>query len=208
MIYALSWVVVRFLLRVLLRMRVEGAENVPRSGPVIVASNHVSYLDPPVLGTAVWRPGAFMAKEELFRPGLVGWFLRQLGAFPVKRGAVDRAALRQALEALARGRALYIFPEGTRSETGELREPELGVGMIAVRSGAPVVPAYIEGTERALPRGGGFRLAPVRVTYGPPLRFDVPDGRRPGRDEYEAAARRIMAAIAELRDRSRAGRKV
>ena len=200
MIYRLTWLLCRAFFRLFLRWKIRGAGNVPARGPVILASNHVSNLDPPVVAVGIWRPCEFMAKEELFHHPLVGWYLRQLGAFPVKRGTADRASLKHSLETLEAGRALGMFPEGTRSDTGELQEPEIGVGMIVCRSGAPVVPVYVSGTDRAMPKGGGLRLVPISVTYGEPLRFDLPEGAKPGREEYEDAARRIMAAIAALRD--------
>jgi 1-acyl-sn-glycerol-3-phosphate acyltransferase len=200
MIYRAVWLLARLLLHTLFRGRFTGAGNVPKEGPVILASNHLSLLDPPVVAIGVWRPCSFMAKEELFRNRLFGWFIGRLGAFPVKRGSGDRAALKHSFEALEAGKALVMFPEGTRSETGELQEPELGVGMIACRSGAPVVPAYVRGTNRVMPKGGGLRLARITVAYGAPLRFAPPEGRKPGREEYERAAREIMAAIARLRD--------
>lgn len=206
MMYRLVWLIFRFLFRVVFRRRIFGAENIPASGPLIVASNHISSLDPPVVGTGFWRPGVYMAKEELFRNPLVGAFIRSIRAFPVKRGAPDRASLKYALDALARGEALVIFPEGTRSETGELQPPEVGVGMIAYRSGAPVVPAWVHGTDRALPKHGRPGFSRFTVAYGEPLRFETPEGARPGRADYEAAAQRIMEAIAELRDRHSGGR--
>jgi 1-acyl-sn-glycerol-3-phosphate acyltransferase len=167
---------------------------------LIIASNHISSFDPPVVGTGFWRPGVYMAKEELFRNPLIGWFIRSIRAFPVKRGAPDRASLKFALDALAQGEALVIFPEGTRSENGELQVAEVGVGMIAYRSGAPVVPAWVHGTDRALPKHGRPGFARFTVAYGKPLHFEAPEGVRPGRADYEAAANRIMEAIAELRD--------
>jgi 1-acyl-sn-glycerol-3-phosphate acyltransferase len=199
MIYRLTWLLCRFV-GLFFGYRVVGAHHVPKEGAVIVASNHVSNLDPPVVGIGFWRPGTYMAKEELFRNRFFAWFISKLGAFPVKRGAGDRAALKKALEFLEEGRALVMFPEGTRSETGELQPPEMGVAMIAYRSGAPVVPVYVSGTNQVMPKGGGIRRAPVSVTYGEPLRFVAPEGSRPGREEYEAAAQAIMAAIAALRD--------
>lgn len=203
MMYRVAWMFCLALIRVLFRRRTFGAENVPQTGAVILASNHVSVLDPPVVGTGIWRPCAFMAKEELFKNPAVGWFIRRLYAFPVRRGRADRGALKHSLEVLERGMALVMFPEGTRSESGEMQEPEVGVGMIACRSGAPVVPVFVAGTEKVLPKGGGLRFAPISVTYGEPIRFVSTEGKRPGREDYDLAARRIMGAIAQLRDRHR-----
>ena len=114
-----------------------------------------------------------MAKEELFRTPLMRWLLPRWQAFPVQRGAGDLAALKKALQVLAAGEPLVIFPEGTRREAGSPGEAELGVGMIALRSRAPVVPVFISGTEKMLPRGGCLRFAHVRVRYGPAV--DVHD---------------------------------
>lgn len=197
----MAWLLCLALIRVVFRRRTVGAENVPLSGAVILASNHVSVLDPPVVGTGIWRPCAFMAKEELFTNPAVAWFIRRLYAFPVRRGMADRSALKHSLDVLERGMALVMFPEGTRSETGEMQEPETGVGMIACRSGAPVVPVFVAGTEKVLPKGGGMRFARISVTYGEPIRFVSTEGKKPGREEYNLAARRIMAAIAQVRDR-------
>jgi 1-acyl-sn-glycerol-3-phosphate acyltransferase len=201
MIYRLVWWFCQLAFGLVFRRRVLGREHIPARGPVIIASNHISNLDPPVVGTGFWRHAHYMAKEELFRNPLFAWFIRQLHAFPVKRGTADRSSLKYALDVLERGEALVIFPEGTRSDTGELQPLEMGVGMIAYRSGAPVVPAWISGTNRALPKSGGLHLARFLVVYGEPLRFEVPEGVKPGREEYEAAANRIHAAIAALRDR-------
>jgi 1-acyl-sn-glycerol-3-phosphate acyltransferase len=200
MTYRIVWLFCVFFFGLFLRRKVRDRDKVPREGAVILASNHISNLDPPHVGTGIWRPCSFMAKEELFRNKLFGWFIRTLNAFPVKRGTADRASLKKCLELLEQGWALVMFPEGTRSETGELQEPEMGVGMIAYRSGAPVVPAYVWGTDRVMPKGGGLRLARVGVRYGEPLHFAMPEGEKAGREEYEAAAHRIMAAIAALRD--------
>src|SRR5690349_14319145 len=130
MIYRIVWILCAILFQVLLRRRIRGTHNVPKRGPVILASNHASNIDPPVVGTCIWRPCAFMAKEELFENKLFGWFNRNLYAFPVKRGTGDRGALKKALEILESGWPLVMFPEGTRSETGEMMVPELGVAMI------------------------------------------------------------------------------
>lgn len=204
MIYRFTWFIFYALFQVLCRRRITGASHVPAEGPFILASNHVSVLDPPVVGTGIWRRPYYLAKEELFRHPGFNWYIRRLGAFPVKRGAGDRAALKHCLDLLADGKPLVLFPEGTRSQSGELQEPEMGVGMIAYRSGVPVVPAYVWGTNRVLPKSGRPRLAPIGVSYGPPLHFSLPEGQKPTREDYEAASRKIMTEIARLRDEERA----
>jgi 1-acyl-sn-glycerol-3-phosphate acyltransferase len=202
MSYRLLWLFFRVTFRVLFRWEVYGADNVPSEGPVLLASNHISAADPPVVGTGIYRRCAFMAKEELFRFPVIGAFIRHIGAFPVRRGAGDLAALKRAIHILEQGKMLAIFPEGTRSETGELQRAEVGVGMIAYRTGAAVVPVYISGTNRVMPKAGGLRLAKVRVAYGKPLRFvyEGPPGTKPGRADYQEAADVVMREIARLRD--------
>ncbi|MBM3947202.1 MAG: 1-acyl-sn-glycerol-3-phosphate acyltransferase [SAR202 cluster bacterium] len=200
MIYRITWLLLRCVFRLFFRWRVLHPERVPASGPVLLAANHESNLDPPAVAVGISRPCASLAKEELFRHPLFGWYLRRLNAFPVRRGEPDRAALQRALEYLNQGWPLIVFPEGTRSDTGELREAELGIALLAYRTGAPVVPVCLHGTRHALPRGGKPRRFPFTVTYGEPLRFSLPEGQRARREEYSAAAAEIMAAIARLRE--------
>ncbi len=207
MIYCLVWWVLRALFRLVFRWQVVGSERVPAHGALLLASNHVSHLDPPVVAVGMRRPAAFMAKEELFSHRALGWFFRQLNAFPVRRGEADRAALRHSFQVLEEGGALVLFPEGTRSEDGEFKAPEPGIGLLAYRSGAPVVPVYIHGTRDALPRGGGLRLARFSVTYGDPISFRLPEGQKPRPDDYAAAARQIMSAIADLKEQTLRGKR-
>lgn len=200
MIYYLARALVRVFFRVVGSWRIEGRENVPAEGGLILAPNHLSFLDPPLVGCALQRPAWFMAKAELFQVPVFKWLLPGLHAFPVQRGSGDRAALKHTLELLAAGEAVTMFPEGTRSQTGELGEPELGIGMIALRSGAPILPMAIAGTDVMLPRGARFlRRARVRVRFGKPISIPAPEG-KPGREEYAAVARRIMDAIRALRE--------
>ena len=198
--YAVAWP----LFRICFRIRVNGRHYIPRGG-AIVAANHVSYLDPPLLGYAVGRPLGFMAKSELFRVRPFAWLIRQYGAFPVRRGKTDRRALTEALARLERGEIVLMFPEGGISPDGSLREPKPGIGFVALRSGAPVVPAWIEGTQWALPRGRWMiRPRRVTVTFGAPLDFRTwtpPEGE----DPYQAASRLIMDRIASLRQEGARG---
>jgi 1-acyl-sn-glycerol-3-phosphate acyltransferase len=188
------------LLRVLFRLEWRGREHVPRTGPVLLVANHSSLLDPPLVAAGTPRPVTFLAKAELFRIPLFGGVIRRLNAYPVRREGPDPGALRTALRALAEGRALLVFPEGTRGEEGRLRPAKSGAGMLALMSGAPVVPVYVSGSGRAWPKDRWLpRLRKVTVTFGPPLRFAAGDGS--GRkDSYEAASREMMAAIGWLQD--------
>lgn len=200
MIYWLTRAVMSLFFRVVGSWRVEGRENIPPRGAVIFAANHLSFLDPPVIGCALTRSAWFMGKAELFRKPLLGWFCRALHAFPIQRGTGDRAALKHTLDLLARGEAVTLFPEGTRSETGELGEPEVGIGMIARRSGAPIVPILIVGTDEVLPRGAKWiHKGRIRVRIGAPLHLPPPEG-KPGREDYTAVARRVMEEIRALRE--------
>jgi 1-acyl-sn-glycerol-3-phosphate acyltransferase len=185
------------------RMEVRGREHVPLSGPLLLVSNHVSVLDPPFVGGAAPRDLYFLAKEELFDIPVLGRLIRGLNARPVKRDGSDSRALKMSLRLLAEGRALLIFPEGTRGVEGRLREGRPGAGMLALRSGAPVVPVYVSGTGRALPAGRAIpRPTKVRVTFGPPLHFKSRDDE--GRKErYREATQEMMRAIGQVRDQTK-----
>jgi 1-acyl-sn-glycerol-3-phosphate acyltransferase len=171
------------------RMRVFGGENVPKDGPLIVACNHVSNLDPPVLGTASPRRISYMAKEELFRIPVLGPAIRAVGAYPVDRKGSATSAIKRSVEVLARGQVIGIFPEGGRNITGanEIRQ---GVALLASLSKAPVVPARIVGT------GNARRFAQFRVFFGRPLR--LPADRKATREEMANFTDDVMRAIRSL----------
>jgi glycerol-3-phosphate dehydrogenase (NAD(P)+) len=151
------------------RVRRLGREHIPEHG-VILASNHRSFLDPFAIGCSVGPPIFFMAKREMFRNPLMGWFLNCMGAFPVRRGESDEDAVATARALLEDGHAVVIFPEGTRIRTGSLQRPKRGVGRLALESGKPVVPIAVTGSERAR---DGWRIKPVKVhlRFGAPLTF-------------------------------------
>ena len=152
------------------RMARIGREHIPKEGPVIIAANHRSFLDPFVIGTMARRPMYYVAKEELFRNRWMGWILNALGAFPVKRGMGDEDSIATAKAILARGDIVLIFPEGTRTRPGSLGKPKRGVGRLALETGASVVPVAVLGTEDIR---RGWRIRPRRVTLrcGRPVRF-------------------------------------
>jgi glycerol-3-phosphate dehydrogenase (NAD(P)+) len=160
------------------RMRRHGCEHIPREGPVIVAANHRSFLDPFVIGMMSRRPMYYVAKKEIFANRWLAWLLSSLGAFPVDRGAGDAETIRTARTLLARGEIVLIFPEGTRIRPGSLGTPRRGVGRLALESGAPVVPVAVIGTEDVR---HGWRIRPrkVRTRAGRPLRFPTVENASP-----------------------------
>lgn len=179
------------LVALLLRgLRVWGKENVPPAGGLIVVSNHMSYWDPVVLGCAVKRRIFFLAKAELFSIPVFKTVLAGLGAFPVRRGGVDAGAFKKALRYLSRGEIVGIFPEGTRSHTGELLAPHTGVAMLALSARVPVLPVALVGTRGVLGR--------VKVMIGEPLDFsDV----KKNKAQYAVLSAAIMKEISRLKDK-------
>lgn len=170
MFYATARALLRVILRIAFKIRVEGRENVPRQGPVILVANHLSMLDPIVLGCAISRPIRFMAKHELFLNRLFAYVLTRLGAFPVRRGHADKEAFHTAFEVLSRGQVLGIFPEGTRSLNGELQPPYSGAAILAEKTGAPVVPVGIVGTGKIVRKGATIpRHGRITVRVGRPI---------------------------------------
>jgi 1-acyl-sn-glycerol-3-phosphate acyltransferase len=185
----------------LFRFRVVGKEGLPTNGGVILAANHVSYVDPLFIGVAlVERQLHFLAKEELFRSALFGALIRDLRAFPVRRGRVDPSAIKRCLRLLEEGEVLLMFPEGTRGDGQSLREGEEGIGLLAARSGCPVVPVYVRGTDKVLPKGKRIpRVHPVTVYFGQPMRLHREAVRGEGRGDYRRLSEQVMRGIAEIK---------
>lgn len=207
MLYRILKASVAGLARLLFRLEVRGTEHIPRSGPTLIVANHSSMLDPPIVGAAAPRPLHFLAKGELFSIPLFGRLIFAVHARPIRREGSDPGALRTALRVLEAGHALLIFPEGTRGEEGTLREGRPGAGMLALLSRAPVVPAYVEGTGKVLPRGRWVpRWGKIRVSFGPPL-FPARQEARTQKEQYHEATRQMMAAIARMKAAAEAGRQ-
>ena len=189
--------------RTWLRHEIHGEENVPADGPALLVANHASNLDPPIAVILLRREVHFLAKEELFRVPLLGTAIRHLNAHPVRRGGVDRQALRECASVLASGGLLLLFPEGTRTRDGALQEAKTGAGMIALQAGVPVVPVYIDGTFDAMRRGMWFpRPRKVRVSYGRPFDPALVMGDLPKREGYARVADEMMRRIGELMPRA------
>jgi 1-acyl-sn-glycerol-3-phosphate acyltransferase len=192
--YRFAHFVVGLLFRILFRYRVIGAEKIPRDGALVIAANHISNFDPPLLGIALPRPVSYMAKKELFALPVLKTILPWLYAFPVDRDAGGTAALRSALRLLKEGRCVGIFPEGGRNVTGT-NDEKAGAAFLAAASGAPVIPAAIVGTRRLRP------FARVTVVFGDPLH--VVRNRQSKGDDLEKGAAEIMQRIRTLEESNR-----
>ncbi|WP_218082306.1 lysophospholipid acyltransferase family protein [Anthocerotibacter panamensis] len=192
-----KWLVISPSLHLCFRLRIYGQSFIPTT-PFIAVSNHASNLDPLLVANCIGRPTAFMAKEELFRvPGL-NMLIRLFGAFPVKRGTADRAALRAASEALAAQWVVGLFIQGTRTADGRVTQPQPGAVLVAARTGVPLVPVSIWGSDRILPRGAILpRPARVAVRFGAPI-APPPSTRREDLDCVNAECARQINALLDL----------
>ena len=179
---------------------VVGLENLPETGGYIVAANHASLLDPPIVGQFLPRQVCFFARKTLWKPGFASWWLDAVGTIPVDRdGGMSLDAVKRVLHALARGKVVIVFPEGTRSATGELQTPKAGVGLLACKARVPVVPARVFGSFEAFGRAGRLRLgSPVSVAFGKPLMPEDYDHPSEGNERYSKTAMRIMEAMTRI----------
>lgn len=195
--YYVGRLMIRILLALLTRWQVNGKENVPKTGPLLVVANHVNAVDPPLLGVSLGRKMMFMAKEELFHSRFTGYFIRGFGSFPVRRGRLDLKCLRQADQILAQGLAVTMFPEGKRSRNGQIQPALPGSALIAARSRVPVLPVGIIGTRQL--RGTTWLLRRPRITVniGPPFSLPPVDGRLT-KAKLAEHSDLIMERIAEL----------
>lgn len=194
MFYSVLKVILRIMFKIFLRLEVKGTENIPAAGPLVIASNHLSLLDPPVIGVAATRKVHFMAKQELFVP-VLGDIYKVLGAFPVKRGGADRTAIKHGIDLMLDGGVLAIFPEGTRSKTGALGKAEPGALMMAGKANAAIVPTCVKGTD--IKRQG--RLWPkVSVAFGKPFFF--PQGVPISKELLHELTEALMLEIKRLQE--------
>jgi 1-acyl-sn-glycerol-3-phosphate acyltransferase len=195
--YYLETMIVKLLLFILVRREVRGKDNVPTEGPLIVVANHLNIADPPILSASLQRRIVYMAKEESFRHPVQGPLVRGFRAFPVRRGQLDRRALRWSQQTLKDGLALGMFPEGTRSKTATLQPARSGTALIALRSGAPILPVGITGTERVLGPGFLFGRVRIMVNIGEPFTLPPVDGNLT-KAKLASATEVIMYRVAEL----------
>ncbi len=203
--YLLGWAGFRLVFRTFFRARFCNPERVPREGPVVLAANHASYLDPPLIGSGLPRAINYLARESLFRFPIAGSILRSWNVVPVDRDGGGAAGLKAILARLLEGGAIILFPEGTRTRDGRLQSARSGIGLTVIKSSAPVVPVRVFGTYEAYGRHLPFpRLCAVAVKFGKPIFFETlrVESRtcsKPRLKEiYQDVADEIMAAIAAL----------
>ncbi len=193
--YKLARAVFSIFFRLFFRWKIYGRENIPSEGVYIICSNHINWFDPPLVGGAV-RTGTqicFMAKGELFQIPIFSYLIRKLGAFPVRRYKADRQAIQHALNALKERKSLGLFPEGSRSKTGELQKPHHGPSLIVLRGGEPVIPVAIKGPYRL------FR--PIKINIGAPIYFAPKEkSNKITRNEVRRVSYKIMDEIKKLKD--------
>ena len=191
--YSFIKTVLYYFFKLFFRYEILGAENIPVSGGAIIAANHISLWDPPVVGAGATRPIHFMAKEELFAVPPLKWIITKINAFPVRRGAADRTAIRYAINLLKNGEVLGLFPEGTRSKTGMLGKPEPGIAMIAIKAGVPIIPTAIIGTNKVGKNGCLFPKFIIK--YGKPI---VVNEEKTDKEAMENLGKIIMQEISSL----------
>lgn len=199
--YSLARSAVSVVVGALTGWEVRGRERVPKTGALIIASNHISYADPPMVGAATRRELHFLAKQELFKVPVLGAVIASVNTIPIRRGMADLTGMSRAIEVLKRGQGLLVFPEGTRSRDGELHAARPGIGMLAVAGDAVILPVYISGSDR--PGRWLTRRTRVRVWFGVPRPWKdyvSPEvDLTPGRPLYQAVGDAVMREIAVLR---------
>lgn len=201
MIYTVTVAILFVLLKLFFRIKIIGAENIPKKGAFLLASNHASYLDPPILAVGCYdynrgRRLSFLAKDELFASKLFGWYISKLGAFPIKRSFGDIGAIRESIRRIREGKPLVVFPEGERSPDGSLQAAFPGIALLATKTNIPIIPAYIKGAEEVLSvKNKRFKPHRIAVKFGKPLYFY-----HKGPQAYSEATQRIMSALKELKD--------
>jgi len=197
--YWIGYHLSRLIGRLFFRLRIIHRERMIQAGPVILAMNHQSYLDPPFAGTTCDRAIYFLAKRTLIDVPVLGWLLPKLNVIPVNQEGIDRSALKALIRVLKSGNAALVFPEGARTLDGDLQPAQPGLGLVIAKTLAPVVPMRIFGAREALPRGGGsLRFVPITIVVGEPIFFTAADLGSRRKDLYGRLSKRVMDAIAGL----------
>ncbi|TAJ25656.1 MAG: 1-acyl-sn-glycerol-3-phosphate acyltransferase [Nitrospirae bacterium] len=198
-VYWCLWCVCNLTARLLFRFRTVGERHLPKRGGVLIAVNHASYLDIPLVGCGLRRRAWYLGRQDLFGPRWVKAICRWLGWIPIRLNRLDREGFGKAVSLIKGGKVVVIYPEGTRTPDGRLRPGKPGIGVIVEETGCPVVPAYIAGAYEALPVDAArIRCHPVQVTFGKPIDFSAETQRYTGKEFYRHVSRTVMERIAEL----------
>lgn len=202
--YRLHWLFLRFLFKLYFGYRSQGSEHVPADGPILLAANHTSFLDPPIISLSINRQTTFLGKEELFSIPLLGWWIKSLGTYPVKRGVADLRAVKTVIRFLKEGKAMIMFPEGTRSSDGNLMDFQDGLAWLSLKTNAPIAPVMIEGAFRAMPRGVFFpKPRRIRVQLGPCVRPTPEELEGDQTEAIRAITKRLHEAMSNMQDEIR-----
>ncbi len=190
----------RIFARLFFRYRIIHRERMPESGGIVLASNHQSYFDPPLVGIVSRRAVYYLARKTLMEWPFFGRMFPDMNVIPVDRDGNDMSALKTVIRKIREGEGVVLFPEGTRSKDGHLQPAQAGVGLVIAKTLAPVVPMRIFGAYEAFPRGSkGVKLHPIRVVVGEPIVFTKEDVGAGSREDYQRLSQRVMDAIAALK---------
>lgn len=196
-LYYCGWFVTRLISKLFFRIKVSGWEHVPKSGGFIVSTNHISYYDPPLVGSWLPRQVYFLAKKELFKNKIFGFVISRTNALPVKRGVIDRSALESTLKVIKEGYGITIFPEGTRSKTDKFLDPKPGVGMIARQAECPILPGYLIGSNRL--KDCFFGKIRMSLTFGEPISAEWLKSIEANKEGYHKISAEIMTRIGQIK---------
>jgi 1-acyl-sn-glycerol-3-phosphate acyltransferase len=186
------------------RMKISGCEHIPAEGGAVIAANHCSYLDPPVMcSCSPRRIVHFMARDTLFSNPVARWYFPRVGVMPIDRTRGDLGALKKAIAMLKEGKVIGLFPEGTRSPDGRMRDAKGGIGFLIAKGDVPVVPLYISGTHEAFPKGSDkFRPARIVARLGPAITPEEIRAAMPAKNDYEAVGALVMRRIRALSEQA------
>ncbi len=198
MIYAIAKTIFSIFCKIYFRLEVKGADNVPKKGGVLIASNHSSFLDPVIVGVGISRATYYLTKQSLFEIPILGLLIRALHTIPIKRSMVSVSTFKELIKSLNAKKAIILFPEGTRSIDGKLGQGKIGVGMLALRTDVPIVPVYVDGAIKAFPKGGKWiHPKKIRVIFGKPI---IPNSKGTNKNNYRRVSAQVMESINRLKE--------
>ncbi|MDO9463765.1 MAG: lysophospholipid acyltransferase family protein [bacterium] len=198
MIYTIAKLISYIFCKIYFRLEVKGADNVPKKGGVLVASNHSSFLDPVIVGVGISRATYYLTKQNLFKIPIFGLLIKSLHTIPVRREQVSISTFKELIRSLHSKKAVILFPEGTRSIDGKLGQGKIGIGMLALKANVPIVPAYIDGATKAFPKYGKWiHPKKIRVIFGKPI---MPNSKDPNKNNYRRISAQVMESINRLKE--------